>query len=132
MQLNLKKLEVKMILHKMKGILLLGAALMSINYAFAVEDNGVKLTAKSQATEQQDTKKIIDEYKAYLATIPAELRDEIVKYRTEIMLLNKKKKQLYKELSHAAQGYLKHEAEFKKRLPMKHRKFIAVESDAKK
>jgi hypothetical protein len=67
---------------------------------------------------------VIDEYKKYVEHTPAEVRQEVEKYRIKIAEINKSKKELYKKLSQEAQGYLKTEQKLKKKLPAKLRKEI--------
>ncbi len=76
-------------------------------------------------TNNNDTKhnkefydKIINEYKNYLTEVPQEVKEEIIKYRTEISKLNKQKKLLYKKLSQEAQNHLKKEQKYKAQIPI--------------
>jgi hypothetical protein len=82
------------------------------------------------AVEETDPKyqEVIDEYKKYLDSVPAEVRKEIEEYRIKIFEINKDKKELYKKLSQEAQGYLKTEQKLKKKLPIKLRKEVAKEA----
>ena len=77
-----------------------------------------------QIRQPSEFQKVIDEYREYIATIPAETRQEIVEYRKEVARLNKEKISLYKKLSQTAQEYLKKEKMYKKRLPVDQRKMM--------
>jgi len=74
--------------------------------------------------------KVIDEYKEYVAKIPAEIREEVISYRTDIAKINKEKKSLYNKLSSPAQEYLKKEQQYKKKLPLKRKELINLQSAA--
>ena len=69
----------------------------------------------------------IDEYKDYVAKIPAEIREEIISYRKEIAKINKHKKVLYAKLSQASQNYLKKEQQYKKKLPLNRKNLISID-----
>lgn len=90
------------------------------------ENNNEKATLREPAEFQR----IIDEYKAYLAKIPVEIRDEIVKYRKAIAKLNMQKRNLYKKLSQESQNYLKKEQEYKQRLPLNRRQLINLQKQS--
>lgn len=75
--------------------------------------------SKIDATTYQ---KVMTEYREYLSTVPAKVRDEIKDYRKEMVRINKEKTSLYKTLSTEAQNFLKKERSFKKRLPIRQRK----------
>ncbi|MES2214847.1 MAG: hypothetical protein V4485_02350 [Pseudomonadota bacterium] len=68
--------------------------------------------------------KIVEEYKAYLAKVKPEIREEIKDFRTEIAKINKQKNDIYKALSQEAQRYLAEERKLKKRLPKHQRNLI--------
>ncbi|MBP7190521.1 MAG: hypothetical protein KA998_04715 [Rickettsiaceae bacterium] len=70
---------------------------------------------KSQKSEYQ---KVIDDYKAFLATVKPEVVTEIREYRKSVVKINKEKKDLYNSLSQEAQNYLAKEQEMKRRLPV--------------
>ncbi|KAF8818557.1 hypothetical protein [Rickettsia endosymbiont of Cardiosporidium cionae] len=61
---------------------------------------------------------IINEYKAYLTTLPLEVIEEIIEYRQNIANINKQKIELFRQLSQEAQIHLQREQEFKKQLPI--------------
>jgi len=82
------------------------------NKPVIVSDDGT-----TQDTDQ-DVQKIIEEYKAYLATVSPKVREEIVAFRKAMAELNKKKRELYKALSAESQDYLKKEQQYKKKLPI--------------
>ncbi len=67
-------------------------------------------------TEEAKYQVLLDEYKAYLATVSAEIRKEIESYRGQISDLNKKKKEVYTKLSQEAQKFLAKEREYKKKI----------------
>jgi hypothetical protein len=71
-------------------------------------------------------KKIIEEYKKHLQTIPVDLRKEIRDFRMEIAKLQKEKRELYKRLSIQAQEYLKQEEQFRRKLPIDAMKNVSI------
>ena len=70
-------------------------------------------------TSEDKYKKVIEEYKEYLATINEKTAKEIKEYRIEVEKLNQQKKGLYRRLSQEAQQHLARERDFKKKLPRK-------------
>lgn len=83
--------------------------------------------APDGASVQKDVdqhKKVIEEYKKYLSTVPEGVRDEIREYRKDVIKLNKEKISLYKKLSQEAQDFLSKERSFKKQLPFRERSKI--------
>lgn len=68
--------------------------------------------------EETEYQKVIDDYKAYVARIAPEVRDEVIAYRKEIAKLNKQKRLFYRKLSQDAQEYLQKEQDFKSQLPI--------------
>lgn len=75
-----------------------------------------------KAEKEDEYKKVVDEYKSYLANVKGNIVEEVRTYRIEIAKINKKKKALYKSLSQEAQEYLAKEAEMKRKLPVNKRK----------
>ncbi len=63
--------------------------------------------------------KVVGEYKKYLNSLPANVRNEIVSYRKAISALNKQKTDLYGKLSPSAKSLLKKERDIRKKLPIK-------------
>ena len=107
-----------------KIILSLVIVFLSNNVVTAEEgDKAPKAALKGPAEFQ----KVIDDYKAYVAKIPPEIRDEVIEYRKKIAKLNKEKRALYRELSQASQNYLKKEQQYKKKLPLKRKSLINIE-----
>ena len=82
---------------------------------------------KAKLHDPAEFQKVIDEYKDYVAKIPAEIREEIISYRKEIAKINKQKKILYTKLSQASQNYLKKEQQYKKKLPMNRKNLISID-----
>jgi hypothetical protein len=85
----------------------------------------VPLADKSDVKEASETgkyQKVIDEFKKYMLTVKPEVKSEIKEFRQKIKELNDQKTDLYHKLTEEAQGYLKQEKEFKKKLPVKQRK----------
>jgi|GEM_PF-5352646 len=76
-------------------------------------------------------KKVIEEYKKYLSTVPENVRDEIREYRKSVIKINKQKIALYKKLSQEAQSFLTEERKYKKKLPFKERKQIKIGNGGK-
>ncbi|MFK7973908.1 MAG: hypothetical protein AB8B66_03495 [Rickettsiaceae bacterium] len=89
------------------------------------DDKAAKPAAKLR--DPAEFEKIIDDYKAFVATVTPELRDEIITYRKSISSLNQQKKVLYKKLSQEGQNYLKKEQEYKKKLPLNRKSLISVD-----
>ncbi len=67
---------------------------------------------------------IIQDYKEYLATIPQNIRDEIMEYRKKISNLNKQKTLLYQQLTQESQSYLAKEQQFKKKLSLEDKNIL--------
>ncbi|AAU03566.1 hypothetical protein [Rickettsia typhi] len=67
-------------------------------------------------TNDVSTQKIIDDFSAYAGTIKPEVREEIQKYRVEIVDINKKKRELYNKLSKEAQNFLAEQQKYKQKL----------------
>ena len=82
---------------------------------------------KAKLHDPAEFQKVIDEYKDYVAKIPAEIREEIISYRKEIAKINKQKKILYTKLSQASQNYLKKEQQYKKKLPLNCKSLISID-----
>lgn len=82
---------------------------------------------KAKLHDPAEFQKVIDEYKDYVAKIPAEIREEIITYRKEIAKINKQKKVLYAKLSQASQNYLKKEQQYKKKLPLNRKSLISID-----
>lgn len=116
-------------MYKLKTIIACLLLTLFANVAIAAE----KPEEKPEATLRgpAEFQKVIDEYKAYVAKIPPEIRDEVIAYRKEIARLNKEKKLLYKKLSNAGQDYLKKERQYKKKLPLNRKSLIDIESPNK-
>jgi hypothetical protein len=85
-------------------------------------------TTKNKIKDPALYEKVIEDYKAYLATVPPQIRDEVIGYRKEIAKLNKQKKLLFKQMSQASQNYLKKERQFKKKLPLGRKSLINVKN----
>lgn len=75
-------------------------------------------------SEAGSYQQVIEEYKAYVATVDKGVRDEIVEFRKEMAKLNKQKHTTYKKLSQEAQHYLAKERELKRKLPIEQRKSL--------
>lgn len=101
------------------------ATLIAFSSSAAESNSQTEQNLPSQQIRQpSEFQKVIDEYRGYIATIPAETRQEIVEYRKGVARLNKEKISLYKKLSQTAQEYLKKEKMYKKRLPADQRKMM--------
>lgn len=96
------------------------------------EEAQTQETSEVKMTEPAEFQKIIDDYKIYVAKIPADIRQEIIAYRTEVAKLNKEKRALYNKLSQAGQEYLKKEQQYKKKLPLNRKNLINVETPGEK
>lgn len=117
-------------------------SVLVINFgALAVEADGSdneKTVAKEEESTKSEAKlpdsaefeKIISEYKAYVAKVKPEIREEVIEYRKEVAKLNKQKRLLFRKLSQESQEYLKKEQEFKGRLPIKKKNLINMQNTA--
>lgn len=70
-----------------------------------------------------ELQKIINDFDAYVAGIPANVREEIKEYRIKIAHINKEKRELYTRISQEGQNYLAEEQKYKKRM-------LALKKDA--
>ena len=71
----------------MKNIIIsLLVILFSSNIAIAENDK-----PKAKLRGPAEFRKVIDDYKAYVAKIPPEIRDEVIEYRKNIAKLNKER-----------------------------------------
>jgi len=95
------------------------------SFATATASNTLKKDAE-KVNVDSTAQKIIDEFYAYAGTIKPEIREEIQKYRVEIVNINKKKRELYNSLSKEAQNFLAEEQKYKKRLSLSS---LTTESD---
>ncbi|HJD66656.1 MAG TPA: hypothetical protein LFV91_06520 [Rickettsia endosymbiont of Bembidion nr. Transversale] len=95
-------------------IITISAILLLTSKGFA--DDTISNTSKKDTKTDITTQKILDEFYAYAGTIKPEIREEIQKYRIEIVNINKKKRELYDKLSKEAQNFLAKEQEYKQRL----------------
>lgn len=95
-------------------IITISAILLLTSKGFA--DDTIPNTSKKDTKTDITTQKILDEFYAYAGTIKPEIREEIQKYRVEIVNINKKKRELYDKLSKEAQNFLAKEQEYKQRL----------------
>ncbi len=116
---------IKNIKHIVIVMMLLSSTAMGASSAIPQE-------SKQESNNSNQLQTVIEEYKAYLATLPREIREEILIYRSEIDKINKTKRELYKKLSQESQGYLAKEQEFKKKLPIKQRGQININKFEKK
>nr|WP_253310082.1 hypothetical protein [Rickettsia endosymbiont of Ceutorhynchus assimilis] len=73
-------------------------------------------SAKASANNADTSQKIIDDFQAYAGSIKPEIREEIRKYREEIVAINKKKRDLYNSLSQEAQSFLTEQQKYKKKI----------------
>lgn len=113
------------------NIISLLLVLFAVNVNAAEEEsNAEKPMAKLRGPAE--FQKIIDDYKAYVAKVPAEIRDEVIEYRKSIAKLNKQKSLLYKQLSQESQNYLKKEQQYKKQLPLNRKSLINLENPGQK
>ncbi|WP_395476834.1 hypothetical protein [Rickettsia endosymbiont of Pantilius tunicatus] len=95
-------------------IITISAILLLTSNSFA--DDTIPNTSKKDTTTDSTTQKILDEFYSYAGTIKPEIREEIQKYRIEVVNINKKKRELYDKLSKEAQNFLAKEQEYKQRL----------------
>lgn len=100
------------------------------NTAIAADSTGAESKAKLRGPAE--FQKVIDDYKAYVAKIPPEIRDEVIAFRKEIAKLNKEKSLLYRKLSQASQNYLKKEQQYKKKLPLNRKSLINIDDSKAK
>ncbi len=81
--------------------------------------SGSSKAPNKQKTLESDYQEIVDDYKAYLSTVPQNVQNEIREFRTAVAKIQKRKKELYKKLSNEAQEYLKTEEGYRRKLPIK-------------
>jgi len=86
-----------------------------------LDSDGHRVTADDSSKYQT----IIEDYKAYIASVDKSVRDEVAEFRKGTAKLNKQKSDMYKSLSQEAQGYLAKERELKSKLPRDHRKSLS-------
>lgn len=118
-------------MRKLNFFILILISLFSITAIAADEKKDTVSTQTNNPATVKDSaefQKVIDEYKEYVAKIPADVRDEVVTYRKEISRLNKEKRLAYKKLSKASQDYLEQEQEYKKKLPFNRKSLINIEN----
>ena len=111
----------------MKNLFLCLGMILFINYAVA-EENKRNEEPHAKLRDPAEFQKVIDDYKAYVAKIPPEIRDEVITYRKEVAKINKQKRMLYKKLSQASQNYLKKEQQYKKKLPLNRKSLISIDN----
>lgn len=109
-------------------LVILSSVFLTFGSANAQDTKTMNASPKAKLREPAEYQKIIDEYKEYSATVPVEVREEIIEYRKAIAQLNKQKIELYKKLTQAAQNYLKETQEYKKKLPTSKRKLLLDKS----
>ena len=119
-------------LKKHVGTLLMGLMLINSNASASSADLTKPKLEKEADNTADSYQKIIDDYKQYVSAIDQEIRVEIVAYRKEIAKINKQKRELYRKLSQEAQGYLAKEQEYKKKLPIKQKRLIDINTLAEK
>lgn len=108
--------------------LLFGAVLFNQG-VYATPDTKPVDNSQSDTTQIQ---KVVDEYKAYIADVKPAVRAEIIAFRKETAKFNRQKREAYQKLSQDAQNYLAKEQEFKKRLPIKQKKIINLQTPGEK
>ena len=101
--------------------------LSTISFANSVTSDDSKKDAAK--TNDVTTQKIIDAFSAYAGTIKPEVREEIQKYRVEIVNINKEKRKLYNSLSKEAQNFLAEQQKYKQKLSLS--KLTAENNDHK-
>lgn len=109
-----------------------GLVLISLAWNVNAEEMSDTTKPKAQLRGPAEFQKVIDDYKAYVAKIPPEIRDEVIEYRKSIAKLNKQKKLIYRQLSQAGQNYLKKEQQYKKKLPLNRKSLINIQDPGKK
>ena len=94
-------------------------AITSSGFCVAASDAGTGVTEiPAESKSESEYQSMIEDYKAHLATVPKNVRDEIKGFRVEIAKVQKQKRDLYKKLSIEAQEYLKLEERFRQKLPV--------------
>jgi chitinase len=97
--------------------------------AFAADkpQNQKKQIAANPSTEE-NYDQVKEEFVKYMNSVPTNTKDEIKNFRSEIRQLNKQKSALYQALSQEAQGVLKQEAVFKRKLSFQQRRDFMKEA----
>lgn len=114
-------------MNKIKKTIFILMSILFISPAFATDEVAKNEKSAAKLRDPAEFQKIIEEYKAYAATVPVEIRQEVIAYRKDVAKLNKQKKALYNKLSQAGQNYLKKEQQYKKKLPLNHKNLISTE-----
>ncbi|PCJ27128.1 MAG: hypothetical protein COA94_04210 [Rickettsiales bacterium] len=118
-------------MNKIRNIAICLCLTLFANITIAADKSGVS-KSKTKLRDPAEFLRVIDDYKAYVATVSPETRDEIIVYRKEIAKLNKEKKLFYRKLSKNAQGYLKQEQKYKKKLPLNRKSLINIQTPGQK
>lgn len=95
------------------GLLLLSSSSLATP---APTSPNVDITENSSNSSNDELQKIIDDFNKYVSGIPANIREEVKKYRFEVAKINNQKRELYRKISQEAQKYLAKEQEYKKRI----------------
>ena len=101
-----------------------------VNFSVFAAGSDAKTASGSEVNPGSDevtVQKVVDEYKAFVASVKPEMRSEIITYRKEVAKLNKQKRDLYQKLSHGAQDYLAKEQDYKKKLPRGKKTLINIQ-----
>ncbi len=97
------------------GLLVLNSPSFADKTSNTPEGKTVQQNPTHEST-RDELQKIIDDFEAYIAKIPVNIRDEVKEYRIKIAAINKEKRELYKKISQEAQNYLMEEQKYKKRI----------------
>lgn len=112
------------------SLILLSILFFSSNvFAYTAKNKNIKKGVSVQestnkADSADNSQKIIEEYKSYVASVDKAIREEVIAYRKEVAEINKKKRDIYKVLSEEAQSFLIKEQEYRKKLPIGQKKLI--------
>ena len=100
--------------------------------SFASSETSVSTENNDKTLKEAEIayQKVISEYRAHLAKVPKEIRNEIKNFRLEIAKLQAQKREIYSKLSVQAQEYLKTEDQFRKKLPVEKDGRIDVKDSA--
>ena len=113
---------------KSKILLSIIAVLFTFSHAIAEEAPNKGPTA-TDTNDTEKHKQAVEEYKKFLNGVPPVVRDEIREYRKSVMKINKEKAGLYKKLSQEAQDFLSKEQQFKRKLPAKDTRTMAIDKN---
>jgi hypothetical protein len=114
-------------MYKIKNVAMCLMMVCFSNITIAADEQTNANKSGTTLRDPAEFQKVVDEFKSYVATVPPEIRDEVIAFRKQVSKLNREKKALYMKLTQESQNYLKKEQEYKKRLPLNRKKLISID-----